>query len=270
MTTFQKVIKYLAMAFAILLAVSIIGGLLNAVGVFGSFFAGDVVLDETKVYNVNGQIHSLEVEISAADFTIKRADAFSVESNLKDLSVSEDNGVLTIKDEKKYAVAYTNATLTLYIPSGAAFDKVNITTGAAKLTADSLSAKSVKLQLGAGDVRIERLIASDKADIEGGAGKITIAGGMLNDLELEMGVGELNLTAALRGSSDLNFGVGESNLTLIGSKDDYKVDIEKGIGNITVDGKTVFDFGSSGNGDNRVEIEGGIGAINLKFQDAEF
>ena len=82
-----------------------------------------------------------------------------------------------------------------------------------------------------------------------------------------MGMGELNLTAALLGDSDLNFGVGESNVTLIGSKDDYKVDIEKDIGNITVDGKTVTDFGSSGNGKNYIEIEVGIGTINLKFQE---
>ena len=90
---------------------------------------------------------------------------------------------------------------------------------------------------------------------------------MLNDLTLEMGMGELNLTAAVLGDSDLKFGVGESNVTLIGSKDDYKVDIEKGLGSITVDGNTVTDYGSSGNGQNHIEIEGGVGAINLKFQE---
>ena len=82
-----------------------------------------------------------------------------------------------------------------------------------------------------------------------------------------MGMGELNLTATVLGESDLKFGVGESNVTLIGSKDDYKVDIEKGLGNITVDGKTVTDFGSSVNGQNHIEIEGGVGTINLKFQE---
>ncbi len=265
MTTFQKAVKYLAMAFAIFLVVSIIGGLLSAAGLFGIFFAGDAASEEMKVYGVTGQIHSLEVTVNAADFTIKQADAFSVESNLKNLSVSEDNGVLTIKDAKKYSVAYTDAVLTLYIPVGAAFDKVSITTGAARLTADAISAKSVKLQLGAGDVNIETLNASGKADIEGGAGKITIAGGSVNNLELEMGIGELNLTAALLGHSDLNFGVGESNLTLLGSKEDYQVDVEKGIGSITVDGKAVSDFGNSRTGSNRVEIEGGIGAIHLNF-----
>ena len=54
-----------------------------------------------------------------------------------------------------------------------------------------------------------------------------------------MGLGQLNLTSALTGDCNLDSGVGEMNVTLLGSKDDYELDIEKGIGNITVDGKNV-------------------------------
>ena len=227
----------------------------------------DVVLDETKTYEITSEIHSLDVQISAADFKIVSADEYSVESNLKYLSVSEKNGVLKVVDEAKSNSNYSNAILTLYVPDGMVFDDVDIETGAAKMTVDTLSASSVELKLGAGDVRFESLNASAEVDIKGGAGQITIVNGTLNDLSLEMGMGELNLTAAVLGESDLKFGVGESNVTLIGSKDDYKVDIEKGLGNITVDGKTVTDFGSSGNGQNHIEIEGGVGTINLKFQE---
>lgn len=227
----------------------------------------DVVLDEIKTYVITSEIHSLDVQISAADFKIVSADEFFVESNLKFLSVSEKDGVLKIVDEAKSNSNYSNATLTLYVPNGIVFNDVDIETGAAKMTVDTLSASSMELKLGAGDVRFESLNASSEVDIKGGAGQITIVNGTLNDLSLEMGMGELNLTAAVLGESDLKFGIGESNLTLIGSKDDYKVDIEKGLGNITVDGKTVTDFGSSGNGQNHIEIEGGVGTINLKFQE---
>ena len=226
----------------------------------------DVVLDEAKTYEITSEIHSLDIRISAADFKIQHGVEISVESNLKYLSVSEKDGVLTIVDEEKN-YNDSDAMLTLYLPNGTVFDEVDITTGAAKMTVDTLSANSLELKLGAGDVRIESLNASSDADIEGGVGQITIAGGTLNDLTLEMGMGELNLTAAVLGDSDLKFGVGESNVTLIGSKDDYKVDIEKGFGSITVDGKTVTDYGSSGNGQNHIEIEGGVGAVNLKYQD---
>ncbi len=226
----------------------------------------EVVLDEAKTYEITSEIHSLEISISAADFKIASADEFLVESNLKYLSVSEKDGILKIADEAKSNSDYSDAMLTLYVPNGTVFDKVDITTVAAKMTVGTLSANSLELKLGAGDVRIESLNASSDADIEGGVGQITIAGGTLNDLTLEMAMGELNLTAALLGESDLEFGVGASNVTLIGNKDDYKVDIEKGLGSITVDGKTVTDFDSIGSGQNHIEITGGIGAVNLNYQ----
>ena len=181
----------------------------------------DVVLDEAKTYEITSEIHSLDIRISAADFKIQHGDEISVESNLKYLSVSEKDGVLTIVDEEKN-YNDSDAMLTLYVPNDMVFDEVDITTGAAKMTVGTLSANSLKLKLGAGDVQIESLNASSDADIEGGVGQITIASGTLNDLTLKMGMGELNLSAAVLGESDLKFGVGESNVTLIGSKDDYK------------------------------------------------
>ncbi len=269
MTTFQKVIKYLAMAFALFLIVSIIGGILSMFGLFGGFFGGDAVTEDVKTYEVSSDIQSLEVKINAADFTIKQGESLSVESNLKHLAVEDKNGVLTIRETKKFGITYTGAVLTLYIPADAVFERANIITGAGRLTVDSLSATTMNFELGAGEVTIDTLVATSDIDIDGGAGKITISGGALHNLDLDMGVGQLNLTSALTGESDFDLGVGESNITVIGNKDDYKLDIEKGLGNITVDGTSVSNIKEQGNGNNSIEVSGGIGAINLKFQDTK-
>ena len=266
MTTLQKVIKYLAIAFAVFLTVSIIGGILSAVSLFGGLFSSDAVLEDVKTYSVAAEIYNLDIEINAADLLIKEGEAFSVESNLKHLKVEEKGGLLTIQETKKFTGTYNGAVLTVYVPAGTVFDNVNLTTGAGRLTIGNLSSGTLDFELGAGDVSIDSLVATKSADIEGGAGRITISGGALKDLDLEMGVGQLNLTSALTGDCQLDLGVGESNITLIGKKDDYKLDLEKGLGSISVDGKNVSDYGSSGSGDNRVMIEGGIGAINLTFK----
>ena len=71
--------------------------------------------------------------------------------------------------------------------------------------------------------------------------------------------------AALLGGCELDMGVGEANITLIGSKDDYALDIESGVGGVRVDGTSVTDYGSSGA--NRVEINGGVGAIDIRFRE---
>lgn len=83
---------------------------------------------------------------------------------------------------------------------------------------------------------------------------------------LEKNKRKKNKYEKLLGDSEFEFGVGESNITLIGNKEEYKVDIEKGIGSITIDGSVVTGTSSIGNGSNCIDIEGGVGAINLKFQ----
>ena len=158
---------------------------------------------------------------------------------------------------------------TLYVPADTVFEKADITTGAGRLTVDNLSAATMNFELGAGEVKIDTLIATTAVDIEGGAGKITISGGALHNLDLEMGVGQFNLTSALTGECDFDLGVGESNITVIGNKDDYKLDMEKGIGNITVDGASVSNIRVQGKGNNSIEVSGGIGAINLKFKESD-
>ncbi len=225
----------------------------------------DAVMAEAKTYEISSEIHSLKIELNAADFVIREADGFSVESNLKYLSVTEKDGVLRIVDEANKHGNYKNdPMLTLSVPSGTQFRDVDIFTGAAKMTVDTLSARSMDLQLGAGDVNIGGLYITYEADVKGGAGAITVLDGEISNLDLQMGVGSLNLTVALKGDSDLEFGVGESNLTLLGDKDDYTVEIEKGLGSITVDGENVSDFGC-GSGESSVDIEGGVGSIHLKF-----
>ena len=252
----------------------IIGALLTAIALLclaGCGIDRTLVLDEAKTYEITSQVRSLDIRINAADLKIEYADDFSVVSNLKNLEVSERGGTLTLKDLTKTvnaAESYEGAMLTVYIPTGTEFEKVHLLTGAGRLTAETLSAKRIGLELGAGDVSVGSLFVTGSAEMEGGAGRITISGGRINGLELEMGVGELELTAALTGDCELEMGVGDADITLLGSKEDYRLEISKGIGAITVDGRDVSAF-KSGSGANEVEISGGIGAIDVRFMDPQ-
>lgn len=228
-----------------------------------------VVLSTAQSYDVDGPVHSLDIRINAADFSIQQADRFSVESNLKYLTVSQQDGVLSIVEDAKSALSYTNAYLILYVPANVTFDTVKIFTGAGRLTVNTLIANKLTLELGAGDVQINNLTAIHEADISGGTGQITIQHGILQDLELEMGVGELNMAAHLLGESDLSLGVGNVELTLLGGRDNYRIDIDQGIGSISIDGPVLSDPTHFGNGHNLVQIDAGIGDFKLSFQDPE-
>lgn len=265
MTNAQRIIKYIAICLAVLLIISIVCGIIGAVSFLKVFFSGDQVSDTTRRYEITENIDSLKIIVSAAELTIKEGEIFAVESNLKNLTVKESGGTLTVKEAKSLAGIYKGAVLTVYVPAGTVFRNVDIKTGAGKLTVDALSSTDLTLELGAGAVDIGTLAATASAEIEGGAGKLTVGGGLLKNLDLSMGVGQLNLTSSFSGECELELGVGQSNITVIGNKADYSLDIDKGVGDVTVDGEKFSDRGSSGNGKNSIEIDGGVGDINVTF-----
>lgn len=268
MTSFQKVIKYCAIVFAIILTVSIIGGILRAVASITFIFGGRDAAGDMKIYNISKTIDELDIDISAANFEIQTDDDFRIESNHKYLSVLEKNGKLKISENKSIWTSYSGTVkIIIYIPESTIFNNVKIVTGAGKVTFSKLNTETLDLELGAGEASIDSLTAEESADIDGGAGKVTISGGALNNLDLDMGVGGFDLTSRLSGDCDLDYGVGSAELTLLGDKDDYRIEIDKGLGNATIDGKEMRDGEIYGNGENKIYIDGGVGKIEIKFKD---
>ena len=268
MNSVQKVIKYLALAFAIFLSVSIIGGIITGLTGVSYILSGrnNKAVGEMQIYPIEGEISSLSLSLSGAELKIKTSDEFSVESNHNYISVKSDTGQLCINETKKlFSVYPRGVTVILNIPEGFAFDEATVETGAGKVEIDSLSADVLKLSLGAGKAEIGNLTANSRADIDGGAGELKIDGGRLCNLKLDMGVGELTLKSRIEGQSRLDYGIGETKLTLLGSREDYKIEIDKGIGEAKLAGESMRDDSVYGAGENRIEVDGGIGAINIEF-----
>ena len=98
----QKFLGVVIMTKYILLVVII----LSVVALVGCV-SGTVAVGEHRTYDVKSDIKSLKIEINAADFTIVHGDKFSVESNLKYLAISEDDGVLKIVENCcHYRISY--------------------------------------------------------------------------------------------------------------------------------------------------------------------
>lgn len=223
-------------------------------------------LGEAIMYELSSEFHSLDIEIDVADFHIESGEKFTIVSNLKDLKIEEKNGILIVKHKTTKNISYTDAIFKLYIPDNIIFEEVEIKSGAGRFTLNSLFAKSIQFEFGAGQVNIIEVNAYSNIDIKGGTGEINILNGSFSNLSLVMGVGELNLIALLIGKSDLKFGISESNLTLIGTKDDYSFDIQAGIGNISIDGKKVSELINNENAQNKINIQGGLGEIIISFK----
>ncbi|MGN0487139.1 MAG: DUF4097 family beta strand repeat-containing protein [Acutalibacteraceae bacterium] len=269
MTDFQKIIKYIATAFAVLLIVGIFSGIFGSLQLLGVIYdAKDHIASDSSMeaYAVSGEIKSLKAEISAADFVISVGKKLSVESNVDSLTVEEKDGELVLRDGGTNLFQNgSSRKLILTVPEKFTFSRVDITTGAGKLTADDLRCQELRLELGVGRTNIKNLIALKNAKISGGVGELNIGFGKLKNLKLEMGVGNLTLEAALPGKSELDCGVGEMDITLIGSVKDYTVELDKGLGNAVIDGVNAGDDYVCGSGSNHVEIDGGLGNVTVSF-----
>ena len=268
MTTFQRAIKYVAIAFAIFLIVTIVGGIITALSGVSYFLSGrdEELVGQMQTYRIDEELSTLSIDLSGAELIIQTGDAFSVESNHKYISVKAAHGELTINETKKvFGVSPQGVTVILTIPEGFVFDKATIDTGAGKVDIETLSCDVLKLSLGAGRAQIHNLTANSRARIDGGAGELIIDGGKLCNLDFDMGVGALRLKSRIEGKSELDYGVGETDLILLGSPEDYQIKIDKGIGEAKLAGKTMIDDSVYGDGEHRIDIDGGIGAISIEF-----
>ena len=98
-------------------------------------------------------------------------------------------------------------------------------------------------------------------EIEGGTGRLSFSGSALHDLEMGLGVGDVTMEAALSGDCEIECGVGKAEISLLGNRSDYSIAVEKGIGKATVNGESVSNEQTVGNGKNKLEIHGGIGSV---------
>ena len=260
MTRAQTIIKYVAFAVAALLIV----GIFTGVGELLSHLFDDKTPGEVKEYQISDGVSELDIDIGAAEMRIVMSDTLYIESNLRNLTVEERGGKLKIEEKTLFGTNGNDTYLTLYIPDGYTFTNLDIDAGAGRLTAEKLSAERLSLTLGAGEVVIGELTVSASAEIEGGAGALKIESGRIAGLDIEMGAGALTMTASLVGKCEIDQGVGEIDLTLVGDINDYCITANKGIGDIIINESQISTGAVIGTGENKIELNGGIGKIVVK------
>lgn len=265
MTAFQKVIKYSAMAFAVFLIVSIISGISYGVGLV-SFLFGNDTAEITEKFEYSSAANILYADLGGAELVIKQGSTLAAEADSKYISCRQDGNriLITEKSQGPFGRSSKSRKVTVYIPENTVFDEAEINIGAGKLTADAINAKELSLDIGAGETVINSLNVTDEAEIDGGAGSIRIESGNINNLDADTGMGEFILRARLTGSSKIDHDIGEADISLVGNESDYAVTLDKGIGEARIDGKSVSS-GDYGNGASSIDIDCGIGEINVNF-----
>ena len=265
----QKIIKYLAIGFATFLIVNIISLCAYGIISIGNIFSNNennTITDGFKKIKTKNKISKLEIETKGVAITIKKGDKFKIETDNKDIKTKESNNkLLIIEDNNKWFNKTDYTELIIYVSNNSQFDEVSIDGGAGKIEIATLNTKKLDLDLGAGQVNISNLFVSENADIDGGAGEINITSSSIHNLDLDLGIGKVTLNSLLNGFNEIDGGIGELNLNLIGTETDYQIKTTKALGKITLNGEKIHSDTPYGNGNNLIEINGGIGNININY-----
>ena len=225
MNTAQKIIKYIALAFAALLSVSIIAGLI---------FAGLGIMTATKLISNNSHVEirceadespCLEIALAASELVIKKGEKFSAETTYDKVEIKQVDDKMVITENGGSIFGDYNRTTTVYVPEDMEFTKVGISGGAGRIYVESLKAKEMEVSLGVGETVFEKLEA-DKAKFSTGIGRVAI--------------------------------------NLASSDDAYAIKVDRGIGEIKFNDSSINSNTTIGDGDKKIEISGGIGELDIK------
>lgn len=258
----QKIIKYLAFAFAVFLIVSIVSGIMYSFFFLGNLFGKEEGKDFLEPVMIDENTLVLEIDVFTSNIIIKEGETLSFQTNNKYIDSAQENNRFSIK-EKRHNWFSQKQELILFVPKDFHFNEVEIETGAGKVTIEQLSTNQLSLNLGAGNISIENLMVLEKAKIESGAGKLEIHDGTIQNLDFDMGVGSVSLTSKLTGNTKINTGVGTLQLSLIGTLEDYSITLDKGLGNATIQNEPMNGDMTYGTGMNRLEIDDGVGNIKI-------
>lgn len=266
MITSNKIIKYVAIALALSLTVGITLFIITAITQFGNIFIKSNSNENYEEIKTNTSFSILNIDVETINIVIKEGTNLKIETNNKYLKIEEKADKVFITEKKHSIFKNDDSDLIIYVPDELIFDIVALESGAGRVNIEQLKTRKLDFDLGAGKVEIDSLTVLTNAEIEGGAGTISINNAVINDLELDLGVGKVDLTANLTGYNQINCGVGSSNINLIGSPTNYKIKVDKGIGNVALENEKITNNTYYGTGNNIVDIDGGIGKIAINFK----
>lgn len=297
MSGFQRVIKYCAIALAVVLSLTIIVGCIQIVMFVANIASnGDLetaTIDFSKEWSMEEAGELKEIMVSAGtEIKLESGERLSVEgSNLLDnCEATLENGVLTISTKNNsdfsiilFDLSWHRSVLTITVPKEIDLEKIYIRSGSDRVYAEDITAKNLTLKSGSGRVHIED-VTLEEFHLESGSGRVEVADSALGETDIDSGSGRVELSnvsgknavirsgsgrvevsGTLLGNTKLHSGSGRVSLKLQGSKDDYYISVNSGSGGFYLNGKKHKDLETGVNTAGELRIVSGSGRVNLDF-----
>lgn len=279
MTSLQRVIKYGAIAFgfylvfviisAIIVGITAIFGISLGINTYKSHSSKDSVISSFNE-SFDG-VNNLDIKLDISKLNIKNGDEFRVEviNPTNEFYCKMNGDTLKIKDNRKDFTWFDFSDdvipeITIYIPEDQNLEKIELEAGVNESYIEKLSANRINIETGVGKFVADDIVA-DVFKIDGGAGETKIVSSEVGKLELDAGVGKFAINSEVLEEAKIEAGVGQLIINLKGDKDNYKVKTSTGLGSLLVDGKKTSDGQVIGDGDSYVQVEAGVGEVQVNF-----
>jgi hypothetical protein len=266
MSKYQKIIKYLAIGFGIYLIFCItsiiIGGVIFFTSILNLVNREDVKLEKVLV---DKNIKKLDIDLNKSNIILKNGNIFEIQINEDYIDYEQIGDRLLITEKRKSWFRLDSDTLIITVPDNFVFSSIVIENKTGKINISNILSDELHLDLGIGKTQIDNTKILKDVQIDGGTGEISIENGYINNLDLDIGLGKVYLESFIMGISEIDCGIGNLNLNLYGNESDYKIKLDKGIGTFKINGEKFSSKDVYGTGDNIINIDGGIGSIDLQF-----
>lgn len=204
----------------------------------------------------SAEVHQIQIELKHGSLELEEGDVqdeiiVELEKNDGGFRTELENGVLTLKDERKRA--RRDYQIRLKIPKGMKLEKLEIENRAGVVESDGsiLRADSIHLEVDAGELILEDIQAKEFY-LKVGAGNAEI-----DDLDAE--------------NTEVSCGVGNIDLQMCGREADYNYQIKCGVGSIYVNKDSYTALGKDQRIDNKaskaVNLDCGVGNITLETEE---
>ena len=265
MTTYQRIIKSLAIILAMIIILLIMYCIINII---------NNVFDLSFLYNNENHYEKsfrnltrIKIDSKTSQINIKSGNKYKIiiDNTNKNYDIKETKKSIEVEEKKLLIKKKKDKTsITIYIPRKKRLNELNIDSDIGIVNIDNVDINILDLEEKAGTININNSNIL-KTILEGKAGKITINKSYLNNLELETKVSKVDINAYITGISKIKSGISSINISLLGSKNDYQIKSNKKVGSIIINDEEQKNNSLYGYGENYIEVENGIGTVNIEF-----
>lgn len=220
-------------------------------------YAYEQTIDTGDSYNYitidskDAEIASLDIDIGMGSFVLSDGDEFAISTygiRKENFSYEITDGCLYLKYSPQISLISfnfsefdNNSSIFLTVPKKD-FDKITVNMTAGDVSVMNVNAQKLTAKSSAGSMLIDGVCA-ESASFKMTAGDCTVSNSTVKNSSISMTAGDMYFgDCKLYGDNNIKMTAGELQMSLIGDRADYRINVDKALGNVYIDGADVSEY----------------------------